>query len=142
MKKLNLKKIDRKKAIYLALAGVVFVLFIYILNPSLTGLSVAHSDFIKVENSVSCAGSRIKLQYVYLDNCYPCKEQKPIIEAIAEKYRDAVVVEYIDYNNAVSRPLVNKYAVSATPTMVFNCQYKVVGYRSMGQLEEMIASLR
>lgn len=136
-------KLDRKKAVYVAMAGVAFMLFVYILNPSLTGFAVSNSDLIKISNSVPCAETgKITLQFIYSDLCSHCKEEKPIITALEQKYAELLDVERINADDAVNAGLLKKYKIEAIPTMVFNCEYKVVGYRSFEQLENLILSLR
>ena len=143
MKKIrfDFKNMDKKKVIYLVMVGVAFAFFLYIINPPFTGLTVADNEFIKLSNSVECSGDKILIQYIYYDNCGACKLQKPIMQELGKKYPEEIKIEYIDYYSPVNAGLIRKYDVKATPTIVFNCKYKIVGYHDFSQMEHLISLL-
>lgn len=54
----------------------------------------------------------------YADWCAPCREMKPAVEAVEEKYGDQFTFWEIDIDNLGSRPLVIAYRVQAIPLTV------------------------
>jgi thioredoxin 1 len=49
--------------------------------------------------------------------CGPCKEMKPIVEALAEEYKGKIEITSINVDE--SKDLASEYKVAAIPTLVF-----------------------
>lgn len=50
--------------------------------------------------------------------CTFCKQQQPIVSALADEYRGDVYVEYVDIDNPRNRGLVNRFAARSVPLLV------------------------
>lgn len=64
--------------------------------------------------------------------CIPCKMMQPIMDEIAEKYKDQVKVVFYDVWTEEGRPYAEKYRVSAIPTQVFLDEKGEEFYRHVG----------
>ncbi len=75
--------------------------------------------------------------------CGPCKIQAPIIEELAEEYKDQIKVGVLDIDQ--SQEAANKYQVTSIPTLViFNKGQEVerfMGLQQKGVLKEKLDKL-
>lgn len=75
--------------------------------------------------------------------CGPCKMLGPVIEQIAEEYKDKIKVCKVNIDN--EQELAMEYQIMSIPTLVFFKDGKIaktsVGFVSKSQLEEMINNL-
>jgi|GEM_PF-1089735 len=101
------------------LLGVVTILAI---------VGVLGYNFLSV-NTASTASAAIPVDFAYQDGnvtivmfdadwCVYCKQQEPILSSVARAYRGDAYVEHVNIDRRSNRALVDKYGVSATPTLV------------------------
>ena len=76
-------------------------------------VSLKSADF---ENSVLNNNKLVMIDF-YADWCGPCKMVSPIIEEIAEEYKDVCDVFKLDID--VAPDVATKYNVLAVPTIIF-----------------------
>jgi len=74
--------------------------------------------------------SRPQVLDFYADWCGPCKEMKPVLDEAKTKYGDRVDFVAVNADDPGNRPLMDKYKVTALPTLCF--------LDSKGQLIEQI----
>ena len=87
-----------------------------------------------------------KLVMLSSDTCAPCKELEPTIKQLKSEYKGDINIVIYDINNsATGRSLADKHNVSATPTMLFFKNDKVVekmeGAQPRSNIENMFRSL-
>ena len=79
----------------------------------------------------------------YADWCGPCKKIAPDVEALAEEYKDQVIIGKCDVDD--NDELTGKFGVRNIPTVLFikdgEVKDKTVGAVTKAQLEEKIKAL-
>lgn len=65
------------------------------------------------------AGDKLVVIDFYATWCGPCKRISPVLEELAEKNKDKVVVIKIDVDDAEVESIVSEHGVSSMPTFVF-----------------------
>lgn len=85
-------------------------------------------------------GEQLTVVDFYADWCGPCKMMAPIVEELAESYKDQVKIGKLNVDNSPATAA--KYKVMSIPTIVFikngNVVETIVGVVSKAQLEEKI----
>ena len=80
---------------------------------------------------------------LYADWCGPCKKIAPDVEALAEEYKDQVIIGKCDVDD--NDELTGKFGVRNIPTVLFikdgEVKDKTVGAVTKAQLEEKIKAL-
>lgn len=80
----------------------------------------------------------------YADWCGPCKMVAPVIEQLADEYKDTVKVGKINVDNAPG--IAAKYKVMTIPTIMYfkdgEPVHKIVGVERKEVFEEKIAELK
>ena len=70
--------------------------------------------------------------------CYPCRLQKPIVDALADAYRDRV--NFVEINIDKRAEVANRFGVQSIPTLIlFKGKYEVkrfIGLQEEAQLSE------
>lgn len=78
----------------------------------------AQEPAAKPEGQVEMASTNLpKLWDFWATWCPPCKELKPIVEALAQEYEGKIEIKSIDTDQ--NKELAQKFNVQAIPTMVF-----------------------
>ncbi len=77
---------------------------------------------------------KIKVTFIELGSikCLPCKMMQPIMDEIAEEYKDQVKVVFYDVWTEEGRPYAEKYRVRGIPTQVFLDEKGEEFYRHVG----------
>ena len=85
-------------------------------------------------------GDQLAVVDFYADWCGPCKMMAPIVEELAESYKDQVKIGKLNVDNSPATAA--KYKVMSIPTIIFvkngNVVETIVGVVSKAQLEEKI----
>lgn len=85
-------------------------------------------------------GDQLKVIDFYADWCGPCKMMGPVVEELAEEFKDQVKIGKLNVDNSPATAA--KYKVMTIPTIVFikdgNVVETIVGVVSKAQLEEKI----
>lgn len=85
-------------------------------------------------------GEQLTVVDFFADWCGPCKMMAPIVEELAESYKDQVKIGKLNVDNSPATAA--KYKVMSIPTIVFikngNVVETIVGVVSKAQLEEKI----
>lgn len=80
----------------------------------------------------------------YADWCGPCKMVAPVIEQLADEYKDTVKIGKLNVDNAPG--IAAKYKVMTIPTIMFfkdgEPVHKIVGVERKEVFEEKIAELK
>jgi thiol-disulfide isomerase/thioredoxin len=93
-----------------AIVGVLGYNFV-VANGTATVNSVIPVDFAHQDGNVT-------IVMFDADWCVYCKQQEPILEKVASDHRGDAYVAHVDIDKSGNRALVEKYGVSATPTIV------------------------
>lgn len=85
-------------------------------------------------------GDQLKVIDFYADWCGPCKMMGPVVEELAESFKDQVKIGKLNVDNSPATAA--KYKVMTIPTIIFikdgNVVETIVGVVSKAQLEEKI----
>lgn len=85
-------------------------------------------------------GEQLTVVDFFADWCGPCKMMAPIVEELAESFKDQVKIGKLNVDNSPATAA--KYKVMSIPTIVFikngNVVETIVGVVSKAQLEEKI----
>ncbi len=85
-------------------------------------------------------GEKLTVVDFFADWCGPCKMMAPIVEELAESFKDQVKIGKLNVDNSPATAA--KYKVMSIPTIVFikngNVIETIVGVVSKAQLEEKI----
>lgn len=85
-------------------------------------------------------GEKLTVVDFFADWCGPCKMMAPIVEELAESFKDQVKIGKLNVDNSPATAA--KYKVMSIPTIVFikngNVVETIVGVVSKAQLEEKI----
>lgn len=85
-------------------------------------------------------GDQLAVVDFFADWCGPCKMMAPIVEELAESYKDQVKIGKLNVDNSPATAA--KYKVMSIPTIIFikngNVVETIVGVVSKAQLEEKI----
>ena len=85
-------------------------------------------------------GDQLTVVDFFADWCGPCKMMAPIVEELAESFKDQVKIGKLNVDNSPATAA--KYKVMSIPTIVFikngNVVETIVGVVSKAQLEEKI----
>ncbi|WP_455714773.1 thioredoxin [Anaerosporobacter sp.] len=85
-------------------------------------------------------GEGLKVIDFYADWCGPCKMMGPVVEELAESFKDQVKIGKLNVDNSPAAAA--KYKVMTIPTIIFikdgNVLETIVGIVSKAQLEEKI----
>lgn len=85
-------------------------------------------------------GDQLVVVDFFADWCGPCKMMAPIVEELAESYKDQVKIGKLNVDNSPATAA--KYKVMSIPTIIFikngNVVETIVGVVSKAQLEEKI----
>ncbi len=81
-----------------------------------TQTGAVHLDQASFDSTLSKAGDKPVLVDFYADWCGPCKMAAPIIEAMAEEYKDTAVIAKVDVD--ANNELAGKFGVMSIPTVI------------------------
>lgn len=85
-------------------------------------------------------GDQLTVVDFFADWCGPCKMMAPIVEELAESFKDQVKIGKLNVDNSPATAA--KYKVMSIPTIIFikngNVVETIVGVVSKAQLEEKI----
>lgn len=88
--------------------------------------------------------SQLTIVDFYADWCGPCKMVAPVIEQLADEYKDTVKIGKLNVDNAHS--IAAKYKVMTIPTIMFfkdgEPVHKIVGVERKEVFEEKIVELK
>ena len=88
--------------------------------------------------------SQLTIVDFYADWCGPCKMVAPVIEQLADEYKDTVKIGKLNVDNAPG--IAAKYKVMTIPTIMFfkdgEPVHKIVGVERKEIFEEKIAELK
>ncbi|MBR5194201.1 MAG: thioredoxin [Bacteroidaceae bacterium] len=121
---------------------------ILFLSVSLFALSlVAQTNFrdITYKEDIAAAKAEKKLVFIdfYTSWCGPCKKIAPDVEALAEEYKDQVIIGKCDVDD--NDELTGRFGVRNIPTVLFikdgEVKDKTVGAVTKAQLEEKVKAL-
>ena len=88
--------------------------------------------------------SQLTIVDFYADWCGPCKMVAPVIEQLADEYKDTVKIGKLNVDNAPG--IAAKYKVMTIPTIMFfkdgEPVHKIVGVERKEVFEEKIAELK
>jgi thiol-disulfide isomerase/thioredoxin len=93
-----------------AIVGLLGYNFV-VANGTVTANAVIPVDFAHQDGNVT-------IVMFDADWCVYCKQQEPILEKVASDHRGDAYIAHVDIDKSGNRALVEKYGVSATPTIV------------------------
>lgn len=103
--------------------AVLFVFSILMLMlPSCSPSGNAANDINRANDSASA--DNIKTDKIYFielgsDGCKPCRMMRPVMEKVAENYKDKVEVIFYDVNTVQGGPKAQEYGIRVIPTQIF-----------------------
>lgn len=108
-----------KKTIYLILSIVLIVLAIFGLKSMFNNPTSETKEMSQAVQRTSA--SEVKVTFLELGSvgCIPCDKMQPILEEIAEEYKEQVEVVFHDLKTPEGKPYIQEYQVRAIPTQVF-----------------------
>ena len=103
-----------------------------------------HRDTFGTAIELSQAENKILIVDIWAPWCAPCLSLAPVIEALAEKYKDNIKLAKINLDDG-NKIFVAELKVRSIPTLLFYKQGKlekfITGNRSESDLEEIIKEL-
>ena len=126
------------KSIRLDLAPKIFILLVLLLI--IAGCKEGREEAPKVTQPTlpkvvqAKPVQKIKVTFIELGSvkCIPCKMMQPIMDEIAEEYKDQVKVVFYDVWTDKGKPYAKKYRVRGIPTQVFLDEKGKEFYRHVG----------